>query len=338
MTLVQSLASSLASPLVSGLITSEDVSLFISIWKTDNAGVSASNQITIPVESSGVYNCEVDWGDGTADIITTWNDPSWTHTYSSAGTYTVKISGIFKGFRFNFGGDKLKLLDVSNCGILNVGNSGNYFHGCSNLIWTATDPLDLTGTFKCAAFFAGCSNFNSAIGNWDVSSVTDMQNMLRATAFNQPLNNWDVSNVTSMSRLFLFTVPFNQPLNNWDVSSVRNMADMFRRTSFNQPLNNWDVSSVTNMTDMFRENSSFDQDISNWDVSNVTNMTGMFSLGAGLSTVNYDQLLIGWEQLTLQDGVPFSGGESQYSAGTAATARASIISTYSWTITDGGQV
>jgi hypothetical protein len=70
----------------------------------------------------------------------------------------------------------------------------------------------------------------------------------------------------------------------------------------------------------------------------VTNMYDMFS-NAGLSTANYDALLIGWSTISpnetpLKPNVTFSGGNSKYCNG--ATARASIISTYGWTITDGG--
>jgi hypothetical protein len=70
----------------------------------------------------------------------------------------------------------------------------------------------------------------------------------------------------------------------------------------------------------------------------VTNMTSMFT-GAQLSTANYDDLLIGWSTISpnetpLKPNVVFSGGNSKYCNG--ASARSSIISTYGWTITDGG--
>ena len=44
--------------------------------------------------------------------------------------------------------------------------------------------------------FSGTS-FNQPIGNWDVSSVTDMGFMFYgATAFNQDLSSWSVDGVT----------------------------------------------------------------------------------------------------------------------------------------------
>jgi len=129
--------------------------------------------------------------------------------------------------------------------------------------------------------FSEATSFNQPIGNWDVSQVTDMDQMFwGATAFNQPLNNWDVSKVTNMTYMFAcifdYDMSFNQPIGNWNVSSVTNMGGMFENSrSFNQNISNWDVSNVTNMNSMFYD-SSFNQPIGNWDVSNVTNMNSMF--------------------------------------------------------------
>ncbi len=61
----------------------------------------------------------------------------------------------------------------------------------------------------------------------------------------------------------------------------------------------------------------------------------MFS-GAGLSTENYDNLLMGWSQQELQPNVDFHAGNSRYSFSDPAVARQSIIDTFNWTITDGG--
>ena len=122
-----------------------------------------------------------------------------------------------------------------------------------------------------------------------------------------------------------------------DLSHVANLAGMFRRCSlFNDStLQAWDVQDVRNMRSMFRGAHAFDQDIGTWDVGKVTNMAKMF-LNAGLSTANYDNLLIGWGGLpSLESNVQFDAGESTYCFGEAA--RENLVLTHGWVISDGGE-
>ena len=114
-----------------GSINLKSLTDFVSSWKTDNAGTSSSTQITIPTVSTGTYNCVVYWGDGNSSTITTYNDAAWTHTYSGAATYTVTISNTFAGIKFNNGGDRLKLLGISQWGrLFRIGtNEAFYFYG-----------------------------------------------------------------------------------------------------------------------------------------------------------------------------------------------------------------
>jgi surface protein len=73
-----------------------------------------------------------------------------------------------------------------------------------------------------------------------------------ATSFNQPIGNWNVSSVTDMRYMFRWATSFNQPVGDWDVSSVKDMSEMFSHaSSFNQPIGNWNISSVTDMSYMF---------------------------------------------------------------------------------------
>ncbi len=188
--------------------------------------------------------------------------------------------------------------------------------------------------------FSSAISFNQPIGSWNVSNVTSMQFMFNcATAFNHPIGSWNVSNVTDMSSMFFRAPAFNQNIGSWNVGNVTNMNRMFEdATSFNQPIGSWNVSNVTDMRGMFYGATAFNQNIDSWNVSNVTDMDDMFG-SAGLSTANYDALLIGWSTISpnetpLQPNVTFDGGNSKYCNG--ATARASIISTYGWGITDSG--
>jgi len=130
---------------------------------------------------------------------------------------------------------------------------------------------------------------------------------------------------------------FNQDIGNWDVSNVTDMGFMFyMATSFNQDIGDWNVVNVTNMSYMFRYVSSFNQDIGDWNVSNVTHMRYMFD-GVTLSTANYNSLLLGWALRDVKYSVAFHGGNSKYSSGAAADARAVLTGDPNyWSITDGG--
>ena len=323
------------------------------------------DSFTLPLVSNGSYNFNADWGDLATDQITTFNQAEVTHTYATAGSYDIDMSGIIEGWAFANAGDKLKITDVKQWG----GQNGvkfiteNWFFGCVNLDITAIDfpnlsfattaqrafrdcsslvgntsfnSWDMSNIINAFEMFFGCSLFNQNVGNWDVSSVTNMYRMFFTTPFNQDIGSWDVSSVTTMGEMF-YNTPFNQDIGSWGVSSVTNMYRMFRDSSFNKDISSWDVSSVTTMSEMFRD-SSFNQDIGSWDVSSVTNMNFMFT-NAPLSTINYDSLLVGWESLMVQNNVIFVANIANYTLGSAAeTARAALISDHNWTITDGGGI
>jgi len=276
-----------------------DPNEFISVWNTTKMSTysSGSNQIRLPLELSGRYNFTVDWGDMSNDTITNWDQPEVTNTYASEGKYTIKITGTIIGWRFNNEGDQLKILEIQQWGCLQLGNSGSYFYGCSNLELTATDNLNLTGTTSLYSTFRDCWNLgnNGIMNGWNVSSVTNMSGMFSsASSFNQPIDSWDVSSVTTMKYMFHDASLFNQPIGSWDVSSVTDMYGMFYiASSFNQSISSWDVSSVKTMRFMFIFAFSFNQPIGSWNVSSVISMLGMFR-GIALSTPNYDNLLLGW--------------------------------------------
>jgi surface protein len=274
-------------------IQSTNSDSFISTWNSSLDGPSGDNEITLPLLSSGTYNFLVDWGDGSSGTITNWDQADVTHSYPSPGTYTVNITGTLIGWQFNNGGDRLKIIEISQWGNMSLGNSGSYFSGAENLVLTATDAPDLTETtnlyhaFRFAASLGGEGNMN----NWNVTSVTSMNGMFQgASSFNQPIGNWDVSSVNNMGYMFYQATSFNQSIGNWDVSSVTNMDFMLYQTSsFNQPIGDWDVSSVTSMHTMIGQASSFNQSIDNWDVSSVTTMSGMF-----FGTSSFNQPIGSW--------------------------------------------
>ena len=302
---------------------------------------AASQSIALPFY--GTVNCTVNWGDGTAaENFTTAGDLTTTgdkwHTFATANTYTVSISGSLT----QFGSDSYKwtgveyLTQVISFGEVGLTSLLGAFYSANNL---TSVPVVLPATVSNlrVCFY---SNTKASITNldlWDVSHVTNMFGMFQsASAFNQNIGNWDVSSVTSFTQMFMGASAFNQNIGNWIVGNVTNMASMFRSASaFNQNIGNWNVGNVTAMSSMFRGATAFNQPIGNWDVSKVTTMATMFN-GVTLSTANYDAILTGWATQTVKSTVTFDGGNSKYSCSAAASRAILTGAPKNWTITDGG--
>jgi len=304
---------------------------FVSTWRTSNTSVSSSaaDQIELPLVSTGTYSMTVDWGDGTSDTITTWDQPERLHTYSTPGDYTVTIRGTCRGWRFFVSTDNLqdhlKILNVSRWKALDI-STADAFRGCSNLNATATDFPKISTT-NLSGCFAGCASFNGAVGNWRVRNVTNMSGMFNGcTVFNQPLNTWKVQNVTNMGNMFRSAIAFNQPIGSWNTGNVTSLESTFAlATSFNQNIGAWDVSKVTrfdgvsafgtffnatafnnggssdinnwtlnttqniNMRGIFNGASSFNQPLNNWNTSRVISMESAFR-----SCTSFNQNIGSW--------------------------------------------
>lgn len=147
--------------------------------------VAANTQITVPV--TGSVDVYIDYGDGTKESVTSENP---THTYSNAGTYTIKISGTCTSFTANTDAQnyitKLKKwgcleatsYQFNNCTKLagtipsphtqsfkNMTSVYQLFRGCTNL--TGEIPTDLfkngTNILNFREVFMGCSNLTGTI-------------------------------------------------------------------------------------------------------------------------------------------------------------------------------
>jgi len=309
---------------------------------TVNILSSSATQYGLPTRASGTYDFVVDWGDGTTNTIKTYNDANGLHTYSSGGTYTIKIKGVFSGIItsisdsfWNVGRtDTLKILDIKSYGPLIIQDSAA-FNGCTNLTSSATDNLQFSLTNASNTFKD--TNFNGVVNNWDVSNITTFDNFFNGSQFNQDCNNWNVSKAISLEGIFK-TSPFNKTLSSWDVSSATALLSMFAsNTAFNQDISMWNISNVIAAAGMFFEATAFNKSLAAWNVTSLTGPQSLFfANGSGLSTTNYNSLLISWASQNVKTGVSINFGTSQYTAGSdAATARATLVSK-GWTITDGG--
>jgi len=236
---------------------------FVSTWNVwIDTWVSWFNNLKLPLQNNWTYNFTVDWWDWTSNIITTWNQPEATHSYSSAWPFDVTITWTIDWFAFNawiYYTDNMddwdKLIDIKQWWPVKISDWWQQFSNVWNLVsFSATDIPDLTWITNMTAMFANSNNFNWNISNWNISSSpTRMDSMFSfATSFNQPLNLWNISSVWSINEMFNGATNFNQDISWWDTSSANNMSNMFRNaTSFNQDLSSWNVSPNISMCTNF---------------------------------------------------------------------------------------
>ena len=104
----------------------EELKTFITQWSVTNG-----ETIVLPIyekqetdeergekETYFNYNFTVDYGDGTVAEITSFDDEDRYHTYSTAGTYDVKINGLCEGWSFyNVGDNASNLTQIKQWGL-----------------------------------------------------------------------------------------------------------------------------------------------------------------------------------------------------------------------------
>ena len=334
-------------------ITVENVAEpFITTWKT----ITANENITFQLDNTRTdYDYTIDWGDGTVETNQTTTK---NHRYTTAGVYTISVSGKFPAIKIDDirGADRLQTIEQWGD---NEWESMEYaFSGCESMTYKATDIPNLSKVTNMNAMFSGCKTFNADLNNWDVSNVVNMQGVFSgASSFNGNISEWNVSNVASMRRMFALAASFNGDISKWDVSKVEDMSGMFQKAFlFNGDLSNWNVSKVVNMESMFREATAFNGDLSTWSVSKVTNMAFMFERATSyskdisswdvqgvanmynmlnytkISEADYDKLLTKWAALpNLQSNVSF--GAQGLTFCNATSARSILVNDKGWTIT-----
>ncbi len=321
---------------------------FVSLWHTRIPTAAdpgaQSREIQLPLIEEGSYDFIVHWGDGTTDHITEWDQPEVSHTYDEHGTYTVVIEGEIEGWTFPQThrphlsrrteitpmGTQEKLLEIGQWGPLRLGNRGFYFAGATNLVVTATDVPDLTGTTDLSGMFAACMTLRDVpnINAWDVAHVTQMDHLFAgARLFDAPLDRWDTSSVTSMDYLFSGAESFDHPIGSWDTSQVSFMLGTFQEaTSFDQDIGDWDTSSLQNAKALFQGARSFNRDISGWDISGLSSLFLFFD-----GAESFDQDLTDWDVSnvtaligTFRDAKSFNGDISTWDTSKVRTMSATF--------------
>lgn len=138
---------------------------FITEWVIPSDSLS----VTLPLRygNGATFNCTVDWGDSTNSTITAHDDVNRIHTYESAGTYKIKITGTCEGWNFGYSDDKLKITKVVNFGSGSSFAGFKYlqsgFFGCTNLTSLGTAPIKPSGNGVniFTSCFSGCTSLTT---------------------------------------------------------------------------------------------------------------------------------------------------------------------------------
>ena len=277
---------------------------FVISVKTDNAGTSLDNQYTIPMVNSVPYDIKTSDGQTINNVIN-----NYTITFPTPGTYEVKLSpsSIDGSISLdnNYAADKYKLINVLNWGVNNIANLNGLFSGSGIIAISAIDIPVLNNP-------NGGVNLHQVFGN--TSSLLDVPN----------LELWDTSDVSSFRSSFYNSKLFsNENENTLDLS-------------------NWDTSNVNDFSYMFymgNGKGKVDFNMGAWDIENMTQAISFYAgfNAQPISIENYNSTLISWAAQNATSNISISFGSSQYTY-EAASARQTLIDTYGWTITDGGQV
>ena len=99
---------------------------------------SGPNHYNLPFGLDFAYDCFIEWGDGSTDTITAYNDAAVIHDYGVGAQFQIKIHGSFEGFD-HVGADDEKILSVDQWGTNKWLSMESAFRDCANLTTVTTD-------------------------------------------------------------------------------------------------------------------------------------------------------------------------------------------------------
>jgi hypothetical protein len=210
-------------------------------------GVTQPFKFTISVGAGGLFTLplsdyngltptfSVNWGDSSANQITSSTDPNRAHTYSSAGTYQIQITGFMPGFVVN-NTTAIKSLITSVDAWGTVGLRLINFYGCNNISTLPTDYIGLADVEVFSNFMrsTGITTIPATIFSYSVQAlnVSDAFSFTSITAIPSGLftNNVNVSSFSSTFNACLSLSSY--PSNLFDTNiNVVNFSGTFRLCS-----------------------------------------------------------------------------------------------------------
>ena len=283
--------------------------VFESVWKVS----TDDSTLFFPGGSGDTCNYTIDWGDGSTDSYTSCEEYH-SHTYASAGTYNIKVTGtinkwscqkfvnanldpsICDTFCNDAEDDVIYAMCMEACGKTQRAICGNDL-SMDGIVdkFPVLIGIESFGPVGLTSRSFANANQLTYVSSKDIpnaNTLTDMGYMFSgAVLFNSDIGNWDTSQTQTMSHMFYGASSFNQSLSAWDTSNVTRMDYMFCYASaFNGDISGWDTSNVTGMGYMFDGASAFNQPLNSWNTSKVKDMRFMF-----VDAKSFNQPLHSWD-------------------------------------------
>lgn len=233
----------------------------------------------LPLPAGFNYDFSVDWGDESPfSEVTSFDDVDASHTYSVAGTYTIKLSGKVQAFSQTAKAGACIITEVVDLGTVDWRSLETAFMGCPNLVSVKGGDLSKVRTTR--GMFYLSSQVEPQTSSWNISKVRDMEGMFAfAKKANPDTSNWDVSKVEVFKSMFMGAETANPDTGLWNTKSAKDMSWMFMGAKAANPnVAGWKLSKVTDIQSIFNEAPLANPDVTEWDVSKVTNLSGVFRL------------------------------------------------------------
>jgi len=175
-------------------------------YLTNSGNISAYAQ-----NRSNAVILDINWGDGSGTRVLGNNSSSINHTYSSSGSYLVRITFVSSGSGsyFQFGnGTEPNFGNVTYTRWTDVVRFGAYmrlvdtgFYSFYNLEISATDQPLMPLNNKLDSIFyytsLGLASSKNNLSNWNTSGIVSMNYMFLGSQFNGDVRNWNFSSINN---------------------------------------------------------------------------------------------------------------------------------------------
>ena len=303
----------------------EDLKTFITQWS-----VADGETIVLPIyekqetdeergekETYFNYNFTVDYGDGTVEEITSFNDEDIYHTYQTAGTYDVKINGLCEGWSFyNVGDSASNLTQIKQWGVTQAKHID--FGNCTNLSGQIPTPVknSFTTVESFRLLFYNCTNLNSQIPEnlfYNATNVITLRNAFNISGVTGNIPENLLSYCTKVENVeFLFdksNITGHIPENLFSkCSNLKSVMALFQETSISGVIPGklfYNCSNITKASQIFRGCTELTGSIPDDLFVNNPNMKAFyatFSGCTGLTGVIPENLFINQTQITSVQG------------------------------------